>query len=64
MHHLLDVIDALLNLLSIPFPLWRRKGEKLTQTEEAHRIILLMTFGAMLVIGLIIWLANFLSRSS
>jgi hypothetical protein len=62
MHHLLDVIDALLNLLSIPFPRWRRKGEKRTQLEEAQRIILLITFGAILIISVIIWFANYLGH--
>jgi len=62
MHHLLDVFKAILDFLSIPFPLWRRKGEKLSQTEEAHRAVLLIIFGALVVFGSIIWLANFLGH--
>jgi hypothetical protein len=61
MHHLVEVIQAILDLLSLPFTS-RRKGEPRSQVDEAQRVALLIIFGAVVVIGSIIWFANFLGR--
>ena len=62
MHLVLEIIQAVLDFLSLPFPLRRPKDRKLSQLEEAQRVIFLMMISMFLVIGSIIWLANFLGR--
>jgi hypothetical protein len=59
MHALLDLVNALLGLLSLPFSP-RRKGERPSPEEHTHRLLLLIIFGAIAFFGGIIWLANHL----
>ena len=64
MHHLLDMIVFVFDLLTTPWhwPTKRPKWQKPSQMEEAQRIILLTIFGMVVVIGGVIWLANFFAH--
>jgi len=57
-HHFLEIIAAILDLLSLPFSGRRRKGERPSQMEEAQRAVLLITFGMVFVVVGIIWIAG------
>ncbi len=64
MHHLLEIIEAVLNVLTIPWrwPTRRPKWRKPSQMEEAQHIISLTLFGMFVVIGGVICLANFFAH--